>query len=100
MYNNGTSLWDDKKGQEGSLDTTLTYSEGDLIVAGAVYKFRVRARNVYGFGAYSEEFSVMASTIPAKVTGVSTEIVNTDVKISWTKPSDNWEPLTSYTITI
>ena len=45
-------------------DTTL--SVYDSLVEGQTYSFKVRARNAYGFGPFSESTDIKASSWPAK----------------------------------
>ena len=45
-------------------DTTLSVYDG--LVEGQTYSFRVRARNAYGFGPFSETTHIKASSWPAK----------------------------------
>lgn len=45
-----------------SLLTTFTTTSG--IIKGREHRFRYRARNMIGWGAFSEESSVLAATIP------------------------------------
>jgi hypothetical protein len=50
-----------------------------MVAPGQYYKFRLRASNIYGFGAFSEEFSFKASEEPEQLAleGLLTEISET-----------------------
>ncbi len=47
-----------------NLVTQLTISSG--VKKGEHYRFRYRARNVYGWGPYSDIVTVLAAQVPAK----------------------------------
>ena len=101
--------WD--KGTGGEAWTTLigdnpystsvayTYSSG-LIQSGRIYKFRYRARNVFGWGEFSEQGDVLAAAEPDKMDQVTVTLIGTDVKIAWTPPEENGSPITAYKIEI
>jgi hypothetical protein len=44
--------------------TTLAYT-ATVLTAGLTYKFKVEARNTYGFSALSDEVSILCATIPS-----------------------------------
>ena len=56
--------------------------------------------NIYGAGPYSSEVAIMAAGVPSKIIAIKSEIVNTDVKLSWTRAADNESPITAFTILI
>lgn len=65
------------------------------------YRFRYRAKNVHGWGAYSDELSLIAARRADKPAPVVTSNEETDVKIAWTEPDYNGgSPLLGYRITI
>lgn len=77
----------------------------DGIQAGVTYNFRIRALNVYGWSAQFSfpHVSIEASGKPAPMdTVITTYDVQqlTSVKISWTEPYDNSEPIIDYEILI
>ena len=86
-----------------SLLTEYTVA-GSSILGGSTYQLRVRARNAIGWGDWSTVTSVVASAAPAQMVAVQTAIDDgvdpLSVKISWTAPSDNSDPITSYKILI
>lgn len=79
------------------MQTIVTTSS---LTGGTTYKFRVRAHNIHGFGAWSNEASEIASGYPATPDAVSVHIVNLEVKITWTAPNDNFAAITAYNILI
>ena len=62
-------------------------------MTGETLRFRVRARSIVGYGPYSEEFSIIAATVPSIPDEPSTEIggdeIDPTVIISWSLPADN-----------
>lgn len=53
------------------------------LTPGDSYKFRYRARNVYGWGSFSGNVSFLAASVPLQALPVVTEIENLYAKISW-----------------
>jgi hypothetical protein len=58
------------------------------IKSGSTYKLKYRAYNVHGWGDYSTEGTLVASTIPDAPAAPTFAMDGTDVKISWTPPTD------------
>ena len=68
-----------------------------------VYTFRAQARNVYGWGPFSVEMSVSATTVPAQMVPPTTAYLDggLNVKITWTAPYTHATmPIRAYTIII
>jgi hypothetical protein len=73
----------------------LTYN----ITGGQTYTFRLRANNKWGWGAYSSPtISILAASVPSQMDRVMTSINPADgsLKISWTAPFENGNPITAY----
>ena len=65
---------------------------------GESYSFTVTATNADGTGAASAASTgVTPSTVPDAPTGVSATAGNASATVSWTAPSDEGSPITSYT---
>ena len=96
--------WFDLQGQEGSFDSTLTYTSPltQLIIPGKTYRFRVRAHNVHGWSlAFSTETLVLASEPPGKPDQITTEINNKFVRIAWSSYiNNNFEALDMFQVLI
>jgi hypothetical protein len=54
--------------------TGTTYTVGVGITKGNTYKFKVRAENKWGFGAFSSSVSVLAAKAPSQISYVTTSI--------------------------
>ena len=72
-----------------SNSTTLTYTVSSSIQVGYVYKFRYRAKNIFGWGSYSDTLSLYAASVPNTISTVTTANSGTNVVISWTAPAYN-----------
>ena len=82
-------------------DYTLgSYTATTGVQMGDPYLFKVRARNVYGWGPYSPEVEIVASDVPSQMQVATTSIEGTAARISWTAPSSNGEALSSYEVLV
>jgi len=64
---------------------------------GSEYKFRVAARNVYGFGPKSDALVVRTGSPPGKMQPVrSKNEGNSVIKITWRQPVTNGYPVLNY----
>ena len=70
------------------------------LTQGLEYTFKVRARNDYGYGEFSNSVSVLAAQTPATPIPPQTQFANDQVTLTWTAPDNGGSPITSYTITI
>lgn len=66
------------------------------------YKFKIRAKNRWGFGPFSEEVAIVASGAPYKVLNVTTYVnsQNGNVVVLWTSPVTNGASITSYLVEV
>jgi hypothetical protein len=80
--------------------TTLTVTSG--IQPGAVFSFRVRGKNMWGWGPYSTVLQVAPSAAPDQPVAVVTSVNETtgDLVLTWTAPHDNSATITAYKIEI
>ena len=80
----------------------LTVIVSTNVESGSMYGFRVRARNVFGWGPYSQVTYIQAAREPdqpqAPVTSIDT--LTGGVVITWVAPSARGDPITAYTIEI
>jgi len=103
QYDNGTfaTTWLDVVGlAPDSVATTIIVSSE--LVSGTVYGFRVRARNIFGWGPFSTVTEIKAAREPgipaAPVTSV--DPVTGGVIIQWTAPDARGDEITAYKIEI
>jgi hypothetical protein len=86
-----------------STDSTATqYTATSSVVAGTYYRFRIRAKNKWGWGSFSSVTIVQASYIPDQVTSVSTSISSStgDLVISWSAPNSRSNSIIAYKIEV
>ena len=72
------------------------------ISPGTEYRFRVRAKNMWGWGPYSDVLVVTPSAPPDQMATVTTSVASDTgaVRFVWTAPSDNSAPITQYKVEI
>jgi hypothetical protein len=93
----GTTFSDVSGGTADNLSRTISVTT----TAGNTYKFRYRIRNIFGWSAaYSPELTVLSAKIPTTPDSVATVISGLNVLLSWTTPTANSSPITSFTIEI
>lgn len=82
-------------------DTSLSFGVTQSIQAGQTYLFRYRAKNVNGWGPYSDLLSLIAARRTDKIAPVVTSNEGTNVRITWSEPVYNGgSPLFGYTVKI
>ena len=80
---------------------TSSYQTSFHLVPGANYRFKVQARNSVGFSLLSTDVTIRAARRPdAPENVITTNILNTNISISWSAPYDGGSPITSYVIQI
>ena len=103
QYDDGTAAvtWTDVIGlAPDSVATTVIVSSD--VISGTSYGFRVRARNIFGWGPYSTVTYIQAAREPdVPVAPVTTiDAATGGVTITWIAPSDRGSVITSYKIEI
>ncbi len=99
-------VWDEGN-SGGSVETSLyegtstTFSLTGL-TSGQNYRFKVRAKNVYGYGDYSAEATLSSSSVPGTVTTLTTAYSTyPDIEIDWSAPTSNGgKTITKYEVVI
>lgn len=81
----------------GAFINSAEYTVSSL-VAGLTYKFKVEARNSYGYSVYSESVAILCATSPEQPDTPLSEVQDSDVLIQWTAPLENGTPITGYKI--
>ena len=96
-YGTNEGDWQDLVGFNSNyLSTSYILTSG--VLPNKKYNFKVRGKNIYGFGDYTDPFPIYTRQEPAQVTNVATENDGLDVLISWDEPFDNYEIITDYYI--
>ena len=100
-YGTNANTWTDVVGL--APDSLLTdYIVSTNVVSGVNYGFRVRARNIFGWGPFSVVTYIQAAREPdvpiAPVTTI--DAATGGVAIAWTAPSARGSPITAYKIEI
>lgn len=69
-------------------DDLTTLRVVTLVNSGQTYTFRYRARNIYGWGDYSESTAIVTSSVPTPPLNIvtSNSEIATTVTISWDAP--------------
>lgn len=77
-----------------------SYTATASIVAGETYLIKVRARNYWGWGDFSDTITIKASTFPGKVNPAITTIdaLTGGITVMWIKPLENSDSITQYLI--
>lgn len=78
------------------VDANLTQFTVSALTGGLNYKFKVRARNVYGYGNFSTEYIVAATDFPGKPPIANVSILSTNVTITWVAPQSHFAVIDSY----
>ncbi len=96
--------WDNGSGTTSQLvySGTATTATVTGLSSGTNYKFKVRAENVYGYGSYSSEVTISASTVPGTVSSITSAYATyPNVDITWSAPSSNGgSTITKYQVLI
>jgi len=71
------------------------------VTGGVTYRFRVRARNIYGNGPFSDDTIVVPDDAPGKTAIPTVQLAvspTTSVQISWDLPNEHSATITKYDI--
>ena len=67
-----------------------------------IYSFKIRARNIYGYGVFSSESSIVAIDVPGGISiptvTMANETTDTFITVAWTAPIDHYATITAYEI--
>ena len=79
---------------------TLTRLTATTLTEGKTYRFKVEARNSFGYSEESQAIAILCATVPSTPLAPSNYVDGSNVIIKWTKPKINGLEITSYTVTI
>lgn len=68
------------------------------LTTGAIYKFKVEARNIYGYSDYSDTVSILCAALPAQPDMPISYVFENQVVFEWDIPSDHGTLITGYNI--
>jgi len=100
QWDQGTSgaQWSTLIGELPDSTTTTFLLTGVLVEAGKIYKFRYRAKNIFGWGDYSDQGDVLSAAEPEKLDSVILSLIGTDVRVSWVAKADNGVTISAYRV--
>ena len=75
-------------------DSLITSFTVLSVVGGTNYQFKVRARNIYGYGDFSNVLIASPSDVPDKMSIPTVELSLTDVKFTWILPDSHSSAIT------
>lgn len=92
--------WNDGTGDAdiqvlNALVTSYTFGG---ISGGLTYKFKVRAKNIYDYGTFSNTVSIVAVDVPGKVGIPSVTLSGTNVVIDWDEPNSHYSTIVEYDV--
>jgi len=101
----GYEVWWDSGTQNGSplvflesSGTNAIYSKS-LLTTGAIYRFAVLAKNIYGSGPLSSEAAILIAGVPDQMASIATSALSTSIVLTWASPvSNNGDTITAYRI--
>jgi len=84
---------------ETSASLLTTYTVSTLVTEGNDYLFKVRAKNVHGWGDFSTVATVTASSVPGTPSAASTAFdSNGDIVVTFSAPTFNGQDISAYLI--
>ena len=93
-------MWTDLVGLSSDL-VSYTFTVTSAVQSGSVYRFRYRAKNIHGWGPFSDNLILYAAKVPDTVTSVTVTHEGTFVKITWSLPASNGGlPILGYRVLI
>jgi len=78
----------------------LTSQAAAPVQAGQLYRFRVRAKNKYGWGPLGPEASVYAADVPEAPAAPATAQATVNMQITWVGPDANGLAVDAYEILV
>lgn len=80
------------------LDTLVLTKTLIGLSSGSDYIFKVRARNVYGYGPFSPEVTIRASDVPDTMETLSTMQILDYLVVTWAEPHNGGDSIDLYEI--
>jgi len=95
----GQGIWKNVSPGPGITNEYIYYD----VTPGTLYEFRVRGRNVYGFGPWSELLTIQTGDRPDRMPPIETRNTGTggfNIQIDWVEPGDNGYMIDDYELEI
>ena len=77
----------------------LSYT-AESLTQGETYRFKVQAKNLYGYSEFSNIVRILAAQSPAKPVAPETVWQPETVTITWIAPDDGGSPITGFTVSV
>ena len=77
----------------------LTFTANGL-TGGQYYQFTVQAANIHGWGYESAVFIENSAAPPEQPDKIVTTVLNTNIKLTWIQPNNNYKTITAYQVVI
>jgi len=85
-----------------STDLATTYTKSSDVSSDTAYQFRLRMRNIYGWGPYSGVLSLTTPSGPppdkVSTPSLSIDLSNGNVVVDWSAPGDNGFAISGYEV--
>lgn len=96
-WDQGTSTWVTLNAADSLL---LSYTVTGIASSSISYQFRYRAKNVFGYGPYSDVASILAIAIPDQMPAPIVTNNGVNVQITWVQANGNGASIIAYKIEI
>ena len=100
VWDNNSGVVDQELTGVSTYFTSTSFEITEGIVEGRDYLFKVRALNIYGWSAYSDVVAIRASEVPQQPDIVTTSIVGSSVRITFTEPDGKGDTITAYKVLV
>jgi hypothetical protein len=68
------------------------------LTPGVTYQFKIEARNIYSYSAFSDTLSLKCAFVPDPPLSVTTANLNDQVVVTWGVSDTNGSPITGYKV--
>lgn len=95
-------MWDSQTGTSNILlveSIIFTYTIPGLL-SHKPYKFKVQARNIYGYGSFSDEAIIYTTDVPHPMDTLVSSKYGDNTQVTWIEPQTGGQPILEYQIKI
>jgi hypothetical protein len=88
LWDQGSSTWTELVGLSSDYPG-VSYIVASGVASGTTYQFQIKAKNKWGWGAYSSVTSILAASAPSQISAAATsyDSATGGVIIAWSAPS-------------